>query len=235
MDSEVSYETASDDSSCIFGFVLFLQLFYLHSLRWETPLVDKALIPVVCWSNVKTKKCLIWLHDECGVGSNQILVEDIYNQPSAPGGQYDAVSHGCTSHANQDPSTNNNEHIKGIDNVLHVVKEMQATLKSELNEIRTKIINLIPEYKTINSKSKRSQLYWFLPTNYAFTALTCTDGNQLSLKKSLSRLRKSYMYDLRRCKKMEPLDIVLGDDIFVAFPATFSFVTFNISSVKVPS
>ncbi|KAK2653057.1 hypothetical protein Ddye_012913 [Dipteronia dyeriana] len=74
-------------SSCISGCVLlFLQLFYLHSLLWESPLVDKELIPIICWTNVKIKKCLIRLHKEGGVGSNQISIEDIYNQPSAPGG-----------------------------------------------------------------------------------------------------------------------------------------------------
>ncbi|KAK1549582.1 hypothetical protein Q3G72_004251 [Acer saccharum] len=115
-----------------------------------------------------------------------------------------------------------------------------------------------------------------------YTVFTCTDGKQYSLKKSLSKLRESYMYDLRRCeniyipihdlrnqwylalidlkkrdyqiwdsnpprrkddpmplnqvrKLMQSLDIILGDDIVVAFPTTLSFTTFTILDVKAPS
>ncbi|KAI9160803.1 hypothetical protein LWI28_011686 [Acer negundo] len=53
----------------------------------------------------------------------------------------------------------------------------------------SEIINLIPEYKSMILKSKRSQLKWFLPTNYAYTVFTCGDGKQFSLKKSLSKFR----------------------------------------------
>ncbi|KAK1559433.1 hypothetical protein Q3G72_014467 [Acer saccharum] len=413
-------------------------------------MVDKALTPVVCWTNVKIKKCVTHLQTEGGVGSNQISVEDYFKQPSPSEGQYDAAAHGETSHGNQEPGTGNNAHMKGVHDVLQVVKEIQDTLKSELHDIRTKvnflyakfsstkeknfdedlhnttshqkskndmppnptpnspppppsrhlsiptiqhpvvedtlkddilehesqssnkrrviqtrstskrkpsryqispyiaipvntstkyrygpfqigiqlntydkhlityifdknlpssevivnlghlqvtrksfrtleptkcvdskIINLIPEYKTMVFKSKRSQLSWFLPTNYAYSVFTCVDGEQYSLKKSLSKLRESYMSDLRRCqqiyipindlrnhwylavfdlnkrdcqiwdsnpprrkgdltqlnqvrKLMESLDIVLVDDIAVAFPTTFSFTSFSISYQKAP-
>ncbi|KAK1557463.1 hypothetical protein Q3G72_025038 [Acer saccharum] len=147
--------------------------------------------------------------------------------------------------------------------------------------VDSKIINLIPEYKTMVFKSKRSQLSWFLPTNYAYSVFTYTDGEQYSLKKSLSKLQESYISDLRRCqqiyipindlhnhwylaifdlnkwdcqiwdsnpprrkgdltrlnqvrKLMELLDIVLADDIAVAFPKTFSFTSFGISYQKAP-
>ncbi|KAK2641483.1 hypothetical protein Ddye_023246 [Dipteronia dyeriana] len=117
---------------------------------------------------------------------------------------------------------------------LHVTRNSFRTLEPS-KFVDSEIINLIFEYKTINSKFKMSQLYWFLPTNYAYTVLTCTYGNQFALKKSLSRLRESYIYDLCRCKKMESFDIVLGDDILVAFLTTFSFTSFNISYAKAPS
>ncbi|TXG73512.1 hypothetical protein EZV62_002091 [Acer yangbiense] len=121
---------------CIFGCVLFFQLFYLHSLQWEPPIVDKA-----------------------------ISVEDFFKQPTPLEGQYDVIAHGETCHANQEPVTGNNAHMK--------------------------------------------------------------DGKQYSLKKSLSKLWESYMYDLRRCEK--------SFDIVVAFPTTFSFTTFTILDAKAPS
>ncbi|TXG53501.1 hypothetical protein EZV62_022670 [Acer yangbiense] len=325
------------------------KLFYLHSLQWEPPIMDKAEIPVVCWTNVKIKKCVIKLHTEEGVGN---FGEDFFKQPTPSEGQYDVAAHGETCHANQEPVTGNNVHMKGITDVLQVVKEIQATLKTKLHDIRTKvnllyakfngntpdlpmedqriddpyyvppvltipslfdedtfnddtleqesqssnkrrlintrstlkrkpgryqislyiavpvnastnevivdighlrvmhkslrtlepykcvdseIIILIPEYKSMILKSKRSQLSWFLPTNYAYTVFTCTDGKQYSLKKSLSKLRDSYMYDLRKCEKMQSLDIVFADDIAVSFPTTFSFTTFTILDAKAPS
>ncbi|KAK2649263.1 hypothetical protein Ddye_016752 [Dipteronia dyeriana] len=76
-DLEVSDEPASEKTSCISGCVLFLQ------------------------TNVKIKKCLIRLHTEGGVGSSQISVEDIYNQPSPPHSQYDVAVHGRIGPANQ--------------------------------------------------------------------------------------------------------------------------------------
>ncbi|TXG48583.1 hypothetical protein EZV62_024458 [Acer yangbiense] len=183
------------------GCVLFLQLFYLHSLQWEPLIMHKAVIPVVCRTNVKIKKCVIRLHTEGGVGSNQSLVEDFFKQSTPSEGHYDATAHGETCHANQGPITGNNAHMKGIANVLQVVKEIQATLKTELHDIRTKIINLITEYKSMILLSKRSQLSWLLPTNY----------------------------------EMQSLDIVLADDIVVAFITTYSFTKFINSDAKAPS
>ncbi|KAK2653225.1 hypothetical protein Ddye_013081, partial [Dipteronia dyeriana] len=238
---------------------------------------------------------------------------DIYNQPAPPQGQYDVAAHRRTGHANQEPGTSNNGHIKGIDDMLHAMKEIQAILKSELNEIRTKdtlnddtneqesqstnkrrliktrstvkrklsryqispyiagpvyasikyrygpfrigialntydeqlityiLSKTLPTYEVVvdinhlcvtrksfrtlepskfvdsevtlpitslNSYSmifkhpKGHNFSWFLPKNYAYTVLTCTDENQLLLKKSLSRMWESYMYDLLWCKKV---------------------------------
>ncbi|KAK1588340.1 hypothetical protein Q3G72_022290 [Acer saccharum] len=390
---------------CISGCVLFLQLFYLYSLQWNPPMVDKALTPVVCWTNIKIKKCVARLQTEGGVRSNQISVEDSFKQPSPLEGQYDAAAHGETSHGNQEPGTGNNAHMKGVHDVLQVVKEIQDTLKSELHDIRTKVNFLYAKFSsmeeknfnedlhnttshqkskndrppnpTLNSpppppspsrhlsiptiqhpvvedtlkddilehesqssnkrrviqtrstskrKPSRYQIspYIAVPVNVStkyrygpfqigiqlntydehlityifdknlpssevivdlghlqYSVFTCADGEQYSLKKSLSKLRESYMSDLRRCqqiyipindlrnhwylavfdlnkrdcqiwdsnpprkkgdltrlnqvrKLMESLDIVLADDISVAFPTTFSFTSFSISYQKAP-
>ncbi|KAK1558671.1 hypothetical protein Q3G72_005260 [Acer saccharum] len=163
-----------------------------------------------------------------------------------------------------------------------VVKEIQATLKTELHDIRTKVNLLhakfsLTEDKNLdkdlhNTSSHQNSMHNMLlnlpppppssrplsiptrqhptvelPIAYdikhvtnifshlhtQYTVFTIANGKQYSLKKSLSRLRESYMYDLRRCEK--PLDIVFVDDIVVAFPTTFSFKKFTISDAKPPS
>ncbi|TXG53277.1 hypothetical protein EZV62_022446 [Acer yangbiense] len=328
----------------ISGCVLFLELFYLHSLQWDPSMVDKSVIPVVCWTNVKVRKCVTRLHTR---GDS---VDDVFEQPPPAEREYHTTAHGETSHANQQPGSVNNAHIKGMHDVLQVVKDIQATLKTELSDIRTKniskstpssmnapdshmedqriddlyhvpavltvpllidedtlnddnrelesissnkrrtiqtrstskrkpsryqislyiaghvhasrkyrygpfrigiqlniydeqlityifdkklpssevivdignlrvtrksfrtleptkfldseIINLIPEYKTSMFKSKSSQLSWFLPTTYAYIVFTCAVGQEYTLRKSVSKLRESYMSDLRRCQKV---------------------------------
>jgi len=65
----------------------------------------------------------------------QILVEDLFNQPAPSEGEYHAAAHGETIHANDEPGTANNVHMKGVHDVLQVVKEIQDTLKSELHDI----------------------------------------------------------------------------------------------------
>ncbi|KAK3204609.1 hypothetical protein Dsin_018655 [Dipteronia sinensis] len=80
------------------------KLFYFHSLRWEPPIVDKALIPAVCWTNVKIKKCVIRLHTKGGVGRNQ------------------------------------------------------ATLKTELNDIRTKVNFLYAKFSSVEDKNLDNDL-----------------------------------------------------------------------------
>ncbi|TXG64134.1 hypothetical protein EZV62_011128 [Acer yangbiense] len=144
---------------CIYGCVLFLELFYFHSLQWDPPIVDKSLTPVICWTNVKIRKCVTRLHTEGGVGANQISVDDFFNQPAPAEGQYDDAAHGETSHANQQPSTGNNAHIKGMHDVLQVVKEIQATLKSELSDIRTKVNFLYEKYNSPGDKNSEQDLH----------------------------------------------------------------------------
>ncbi|TXG60422.1 hypothetical protein EZV62_014995 [Acer yangbiense] len=146
-------------TSSISGCVLFLELFYLHSLQWNPPMVDKALTPVVCWTNVKIKKCVTRLQTEGGVGSNKISVEDSFKQPSPSDGQYDAAAHGETSHGNQEPGTSNNAHMKGVHDVLQVVKEIQDTLKSELHDIRTKVNFLYAKFSSTEEKNSDEDLH----------------------------------------------------------------------------
>ncbi|TXG57212.1 hypothetical protein EZV62_018525 [Acer yangbiense] len=74
-------------------------------------------------------------------------------------GQYDATAHGETSHANQQPGTGNNAHIKGMHDVLQVVKEIKATLKSELSDIRTKVNFLYEKYNSPGDKNSEQDLH----------------------------------------------------------------------------
>ncbi|KAI9187251.1 hypothetical protein LWI28_025971 [Acer negundo] len=66
-----------------------------------------------------------------------------FKQPTPSKGQYDGAAHGETSHANQGPVIVNHAYMKGIADVLQVVKEIQSTMKTELDDIRTKV-NFLP-------------------------------------------------------------------------------------------
>ena len=79
----------------------------------------------------------------------QILLEDLFNQPASLEGESHAAAHGETSHANDEPGTANNVHMKGVHDVLQVVKEIQDTLKSELHDIRTKIDFLYAKFSEL--------------------------------------------------------------------------------------
>ncbi|TXG60641.1 hypothetical protein EZV62_015214 [Acer yangbiense] len=129
------------------------KLFYLHSLQWDPPMVDKSLLPVVCWTNVKIRKCVTRLHSEGGLGTNRISVDDVFEQPVPAERQYDCAAHGETSHSNQQPGFVNNAHIKGMHDVLQVVKDIQATLKTELSDIRTKLNFLYAKYSSVEDKN----------------------------------------------------------------------------------
>ncbi|KAK1587123.1 hypothetical protein Q3G72_009747 [Acer saccharum] len=137
----------------ISGCVLFLELFYLHSLQWDPPMVDKSVIPVVCWTNVKVRKCVTRLHTRGGLGTNQMSVDDVFEQPPPAERQYHTAAHGETSHANQQPASVNTAHIKGMHDVLQVVKDIQATLKTELSDIRTKVDFLYAKYNSAEDKN----------------------------------------------------------------------------------
>ncbi|KAK1559428.1 hypothetical protein Q3G72_014370 [Acer saccharum] len=49
--------------------------------------------------------------------------------------------------------------MKGIDDVLHVVKEIQATLKTELHDIRTKVNLLYAKFSSAEDKNLDKDLY----------------------------------------------------------------------------
>ncbi|KAK1564588.1 hypothetical protein Q3G72_006496 [Acer saccharum] len=89
----------------------------------------------------------------------QISIEDSFKQPSPSEGQYDAAAHGETSHGNQEPGTGNNAHMKGVHDVLQVVKEIQDTLKSELHDIRTKVNFLYAKFSSTEEKNFDEDLH----------------------------------------------------------------------------
>ncbi|KAI9178155.1 hypothetical protein LWI28_023348 [Acer negundo] len=132
---------------------------YLHTLQWDPPIVDKSVFSVVCWINVKIKKCVFRLYTEGGVGSNQISVEEFFKQPTQSNGQYNCAAHGKTSQANQVPVTGNHAHMKGIADVLQLVKEIQSTMKTELNDIRTKVNFLYDKFSSAEDKNSDNNLH----------------------------------------------------------------------------
>ncbi|KAK1581264.1 hypothetical protein Q3G72_004384 [Acer saccharum] len=89
----------------------------------------------------------------------QISVADSFKQPAPLEGQYDAAAHGETSHTNQEPGTGNNAHMKGVHDVLQVVKEIQDTLKSELHDIRTKVNFLYVKFTSVEDKNFDEDLH----------------------------------------------------------------------------
>ncbi|KAK1571971.1 hypothetical protein Q3G72_025575 [Acer saccharum] len=97
-------------------------------------------------------------------------------------------------------------------------------------------------------KSKRSQLSWFLPANYAiyipindlrnhwYLAVFDLNKRDCQIWDSNPPRRKDDLTRLNQVRKlMQSLDIVLADDIDVAFPTTFSFIAFSISYAKAPT
>ncbi|KAK3222745.1 hypothetical protein Dsin_009770 [Dipteronia sinensis] len=334
-----------------------------QQVQWEPPIVDKALIPIVCWTNVKIKKCVFRLHTEGGVGSNQVTLkielDDIRSKvnflyakfSSAEDKNLDKDLPNINSHHNYinhtppnppphpPPPGSRPHYTLGIQHPIVEVSSndtrslpqhqqtisksipswMKAPIEPTLEEgnahdlpmedqptndpyhvppVRT-IPSLLDEDTfyddTLEQESQSSNKRRFINTrstskrkpsrypispyiagpilastkyrygpfrigiplntfdeqliNYIFAKdlpssevivdlghlrVTRKNGDQNSLKKSLSKLRESYMYDLRRCEKMQSLDIVLADEIVVAFPTTFSFTTFKMSYAKAP-
>ncbi|KAI9192345.1 hypothetical protein LWI28_021476 [Acer negundo] len=135
------------------------KLFYLHTLQWDPPIIDKAVFPVVCWINVKIKKCVFKLHTEGVVRSNQISVEEFFKQPTQSNGQYNCAAPRETSQANQVPVTGNHAHMKGIADVLQLVKEIQSTMKTELVDIRTKVSFLYDKFSLAEDKNPDNNLH----------------------------------------------------------------------------
>ena len=80
-------------------------------------------------------------------------VDDVFEQPPLAECQYHTAAHGETSHANQQPASVNTAHIKGMHDVLQVVKDIQATLKTELSDIRTKVDFLYAKYSSAEDKN----------------------------------------------------------------------------------
>ncbi|KAK2634026.1 hypothetical protein Ddye_028818 [Dipteronia dyeriana] len=68
---------------------------------------------------------------DAGLGSNQISIEDCFNQATPSEGHHTIV-HVAIGHGNQEPDTCNDSHIQGITDVLYMVKDIQTSLKTNL-------------------------------------------------------------------------------------------------------
>ncbi|KAK1575609.1 hypothetical protein Q3G72_006937 [Acer saccharum] len=62
-----------------------LKLFYLHSMQWGPDVVDKSLPPIISWTNVKIKKCLLRLQSEGRVSSNKVPIPKMVTKASHGG------------------------------------------------------------------------------------------------------------------------------------------------------
>ncbi|KAI9199088.1 hypothetical protein LWI28_027274 [Acer negundo] len=89
----------------------------------------------------------------------QISVEEFFKQPTQSNGQYNCAAHGETSQANQVPVTGNHAHMKGIADVLQLVKEIQSTMKTELDDIRTKVNFLYDKFSSEEDKNPDNNLH----------------------------------------------------------------------------
>ncbi|KAK3213211.1 hypothetical protein Dsin_017917 [Dipteronia sinensis] len=54
------------------GCVFFLQIFYLHHIKWNTLLVDRSKIPITTWTNDIIKKFTKWLQQQGGLESTKL-------------------------------------------------------------------------------------------------------------------------------------------------------------------
>ncbi|KAI9156995.1 hypothetical protein LWI28_015221 [Acer negundo] len=89
----------------------------------------------------------------------QISVEEFFKQPTQSNGQYNGAAHGENSQANQRPVTGNHAHMIGIANVLQLVKEIQSTMKTELDDIRTKVNFLYDKFSSAEDKNLDNNLH----------------------------------------------------------------------------
>ncbi|KAK1555022.1 hypothetical protein Q3G72_020773 [Acer saccharum] len=90
----------------------------------------------------------------------QISVDDFFNQPApAPvEGQYDAVVHGETSHANQEPGTGNNAHIKVLTVPSLVDEDTLNDDNRELQSLSSNKRRIIQTRSTSKRKPSRYQI-----------------------------------------------------------------------------
>ncbi|TXG48222.1 hypothetical protein EZV62_027516 [Acer yangbiense] len=106
--------------------------------KWEPPVVDKSLPPIVSWTNVKIKKCLLRLRNEGGVSSNKVPVGEMVtkllhggncqvNPTSSVGG------HGTSYVIDSEVGTGNN----AKPNI--VVSEIQL-IRVEIQDLKSKLI-----------------------------------------------------------------------------------------------
>ncbi|KAK2638097.1 hypothetical protein Ddye_025892 [Dipteronia dyeriana] len=134
------------------------------------------------------------------------------------------------SHGNQEPSTGNDAHINGINDVLQLVKDIQASLKNELHDIITKV-NLL--YAKFNS-SEDNNLNNDLPnTNIYQNSKSQESPNRYPPSLPLPSSRHVFI-PAQQNPTVKSLDVVPVDDMAIAFPKSFLFITFSISYAKAP-
>ncbi|KAK1571204.1 hypothetical protein Q3G72_013330 [Acer saccharum] len=105
------------------GCVLFLQIFYLHHVKWNTLLVDRSKIPVTVWTNDIIKKFTKWLKKQGGLES--IKIDGVDNSKFNVGNEVE-IHHAMKIMMNN------------VQNILHIVTNMDGRLKlveASLNEI----------------------------------------------------------------------------------------------------
>ncbi|KAI9177605.1 hypothetical protein LWI28_017204 [Acer negundo] len=89
----------------------------------------------------------------------QISVAEFFKQPTQSNGQYNYAAHGETSQADRGPVTSNHAHMKGIADILQLVKEIQSTMKTELDDIRTKVNFLYEKFSSAEDRNLDNNLH----------------------------------------------------------------------------
>ncbi|KAK3213378.1 hypothetical protein Dsin_018084 [Dipteronia sinensis] len=147
----------------------------------------------------------------------KISVGDFFKQPAQSEGQCDVGAHGATSRANEEPVTANKAHTKDGN---------QKSLNKSMSKLRESYMYDIRGCEKIYIPINDLRNYWYLVV--------------VHLKKWLCEIwdskpprRKDDLTRLNQVSKLS-LDIVLADEIVVAFPTTFSFTTFKMSYAKAP-
>ncbi|KAI9160476.1 hypothetical protein LWI28_008408 [Acer negundo] len=85
----------------------------------------------------------------------KISVEEFFKQPT----QSNCATHGEISQANQVPVTDNHVHMTGIADNLQLVKEIQSTIKTELDDIQTKVNFLYDKFSLAEDKNPHNNLH----------------------------------------------------------------------------
>lgn len=66
----------NDSSDYLAGCILFLQLFYYDIIPYSSVVINKRVIPIVCWGNLEGKKLLGWVEEHGGLDSPKVFVSN---------------------------------------------------------------------------------------------------------------------------------------------------------------